>query len=301
MLVSIIIRTLNEAKYLGELLSGISSQRLLPGWEVEIVVVDSGSTDQTLEIAASNDCRITHISASAFSFGRSLNQGCEFSQGDYLVFVSGHCVPAGDAWLVNLVEPLVLGQCDYCYGRQIGCEPTRYSEEQLFSKMYPAQSALPQQGYFANNANAALPRPVWEQFRFDEELTGLEDMHLAKRLVDTGGTVGYTAAACVRHIHHESWVQVKTRYRREGQALLDIIPGRGLSFIECVSCTISGIWLDAKAARKDKRMLKYMASICAYRLLQYWGSFQGMRQTQRRFAKLRRSYFHPKATVRLEP
>ena len=58
---SIIIRTLNEARYLGDLLTGISEQTY-PASCREVIIVDSGSTDGTLEIARRAGCRIRHDS-----------------------------------------------------------------------------------------------------------------------------------------------------------------------------------------------------------------------------------------------
>ena len=71
MLISIVIRTLNEEMHLSELLSSIDSQLLPDDCETEIIVVDSGSTDATLEIAERYNCRISHISQEEFSFRRS--------------------------------------------------------------------------------------------------------------------------------------------------------------------------------------------------------------------------------------
>ena len=102
--ISIVIRTLNEAVHLPSLLSSIKSQKCK--FSHEVVLIDSGSTDNTLEIAKKFDCRITHIKKKDFSFGRSLNRGIDFSNGKYLVFISGHCVPQNEKWLENLVIPI---------------------------------------------------------------------------------------------------------------------------------------------------------------------------------------------------
>ncbi|MCZ6855959.1 MAG: glycosyltransferase family A protein, partial [Gammaproteobacteria bacterium] len=212
MLISVIVRTLNEETYLPGLLSSIRSQQLPDNYTVEIIVVDSGSTDKTLDIARSHQCRVTHISQEDFSFGRSLNQGCDFAQGELLVFVSGHCLPTNELWLALLVKPLTDKSCSYSYGRQIGLSPTKFSEHRVFLKYYPSTSFLPQEGFFANNANAALTKKLWHAHKFDESLTGLEDMHLAKQLVQSGYQIGYTADATVYHIHDESWLQVRNRF-----------------------------------------------------------------------------------------
>ena len=178
-LISIIIRTYNEERYLQELLDAIKAQEI-PYSETEIIIVDSGSTDRTLPIAEAYNCRITHISKKDFTFGRSLNHGCDMANGEILAFISGHCIPVNNVWLCRLIKPLIEGNVVFTYGRQIGRDTSKFSEYRVFEKYYPPLSQIPQDGYFCNNANAALLRKEWQRYRFDEELTGLEDMHLAK-------------------------------------------------------------------------------------------------------------------------
>ena len=87
---SIVIRCYNEEEHIGRLLSGIMQQTVK---DVEVVIVDSGSTDATLSIASRYPVRVVHIAPQEFSFGRSLNRGCAAATGDILVFASAH-VPA---------------------------------------------------------------------------------------------------------------------------------------------------------------------------------------------------------------
>lgn len=293
MLISVVIRTLNEEEHLPELLAGIQRQDLPAEHDREIVVIDSGSTDSTLAIAEQYGCRITHIAKDDFSFGRSLNQGCTYSDGDILVFVSGHCIPVDEFWLANLISPLLGGICSYCYGRQHGYGPTKFSESRVFLKYYSTASLLPQTGFFANNANAALLRSVWENFPFDETLTGLEDMHLAKRLVSNGLKIGYAAEAGVYHIHNESWRQVLNRFEREAAALAEIMPESGLSFLDFIECTARSILKDSYAAARQRAFLKNAFDIVAFRTLQYWGSFRGTRYARMVATMRRKTYFHP--------
>ena len=151
MLASIIIRTYNESKHLGALLSAINNQAVEKD-SFEIVIVDSGSTDSTLEIANNFETRIVNIRKEDFTFGRSLNIGCDAAHGEALVFISGHCIPKGDRWLSELIKPLKNNESEYVYGRQIGDEESKYSERQLLNKYFPKESSIPQEGYFCNNA-----------------------------------------------------------------------------------------------------------------------------------------------------
>lgn len=293
MLVSVVIRTLNEQAHLDELLTAIGEQKLPQGYDVESVIVDSGSSDNTLNIAARHSCRVTHIKKSDFSFGRSLNQGCDFADGDFLVFVSGHCVPVDENWLSELVQPLVSGAASYCYGRQVGRGPTKFSERRVFLKYFPEVSKVPQEGFFVNNANAALTRSCWDELRFDEELTGLEDMHLGKRITEGGGKLAYVASAGVYHIHQETWPQVRNRYEREGMALARIMPAAAMSLYDFFECTVRSIVKDSYAAAKQRKLMDSIYSIVMFRTLQYWGSYRGTKLARIVAKATRRSYFYP--------
>ena len=250
MLVSVVIRTLNEETYLGELLEAIQSQEQAK-FSVEVVIVDSGSTDKTLEIAESFGARITTIHKSEFTFGRSLNVGCDFANGDIFVLISGHCVPVNKNWLGNLIAPLVNGDAGYSYGRQIGRDSTKYSERQLFDKYFPASSRLQTEEFFCNNANSAILKSVWEKYGFDEQVTGLEDMYLSKQYVGDRGLIAYVAEAPVFHIHNESWSQTKRRYEREALALQVIMPEVHVSIIDTVRYIASAIRSDFVTAYRE--------------------------------------------------
>ena len=289
--ISIVIRTLNEERYLEELLEGISRQSCK--FNHEIVLIDSGSIDNTLSIAQKYNCRILHISREDFSFGRSLNRACQASAGKYLILISGHCIPKGDLWMQKLVEPLHTGVVDYVYGRQIGGPATYWSESQIFDKYFPSTSQLPQDGFYCNNANSAISREVWENYRFDEQLTGLEDMHLAKRLVDAGGSIGYVAEACVYHLHHETWPQIKRRFEREALALQQICPEVILRRRDFVRYFIRGLIKDISTSGIKIFNLKHLFNIFAYRYYQYTGSYKGNNIQKMISNQLRDSYFYP--------
>lgn len=292
MLASIVIRTYNEERYLDRLLSRIAEQKsdLV---EIETVIVDSGSTDATLEIAQRHQCRITHIKQSDFTFGRSLNVGCEFADGDFLIFVSGHCIPVGDDWVHELVKPLADNLAGYSYGRQQGKETTKFSEYQHFEKFFPRYSKIPQQGYFCNNANAAISRELWQRYRYDEELTGLEDMYLAKQLVADGGRVAYVSSASVYHIHDESWSQLKTRYEREAIALQKIMPEVHFQLSDFFRYLLTGLLNDFSVALAQKQLLKKASGIFMFRLMLYWGTYRGNHEVRKLSAEMKRKYFYP--------
>lgn len=288
--VSIIVRTLNEAKFLPECLQKIGEQKY--GGPVEIVVVDSGSTDDTVRIASNFNAKIVHISKSEFTFGRSLNVGCAASSGEVLVLLSAHCIPCDANWLQALVSPLLEKASEYSYGRQIPRNGvSKFSEGMVFRKYYPEQACSPQVGYFCNNANSAILRTTWQRLRFDEKLTGLEDMELAKRLVDSGGTVSYVASSAVEHIHEESWSRIKIRYEREAAALVDIEPNLNLSISQALKLFFLSILNDFREA--EEKFSSMIFEIIFYRACQYYGSFIGSRASKLRISRMRHEYFYP--------
>jgi len=293
--VSIIIRTLNEERYLPELLSSIQEQQST--FSHEIVLIDSGSTDNTLNIAERFGCRILHISREEFSFGRSLNRACEAAHGACFVLISGHCIPCNPHWLQNLVQPLAEGLVQYCYGRQVGGPQTYWSEGQIFAKYFPEQSSIPQQGFYCNNANSAITADTWHRFKFNEELTGLEDMHLAKRLVAEQGAVGYVADASVRHLHHETWQQVQRRFEREALALQQICPEVILRRRDLLRYFSRGVIRDLAAGLPTTLALKTFRQIIRYRFHQYQGSYRGNHLHKKMSSELRETYFYPTSSI----
>ena len=296
MIISIIIRTLNEERYLGSLLDAISRQKFsgkLQGASIEVILVDSGSTDQTIEIAKSHSCVIATIDRSIFSFGRSLNLGCKLATGDILVFISGHCVPVDELWLTSLCTPVAQSVVDYAYGRQVGGKRTRISEQQIFSKYFPEYSAVPQKGFFCNNANSALSKNAFELYGFNEEITGLEDMEFAKRLVGNSGKVGYVAGAVVYHHHYESWGQVRRRFEREAIALQGIMPQVHVHLSDIIRYMLMSIIRDLAAAKKQGIFLSSFFGVFLYRFNQYIGVYVGNHQHRRLSRSEKERYFYP--------
>ncbi len=272
-MISIIIRTLNEEKYLEELLQAIDEQLIdLP---IEKIIIDSGSTDATLDIAKRFNCRITFIKKENFTFGRSLNDGCFFSNGNILVFISGHCIPESNTWLASLTKSLIDNNADYVYGRQLARDTTKFSEEVLFQKYFPNNKNPENPQYFCNNANSAIKRSVWEKFLFNENLTGLEDIDMAKRICDDGGLIAYSPEAAVYHIHDETYKQVKIRYEREAIALKKIMPDIQMNIFDFFRYFFAALFLDISISLDQKKFKKNIASIIFFRFSQYLGSYLG--------------------------
>ncbi|MEL6361284.1 MAG: glycosyltransferase family 2 protein, partial [Pseudomonadota bacterium] len=291
--ISIVFRSLNEEKWFGDALEMCRAQET-DDVDVEIVLVDSGSTDRTLDIAEDYGCRIVHIKKSDFTFGRSLNYGCEAATGDYLVFISAHCVPGHREWLKNLVRPLREGEADYVYGRQVGHEVSRFSEHQVFAQYFPQFDKLPQDDYFINNANSALSKELWAKYKFDEAVTGLEDMVLGKQIKNDGGKIGYVCSAPVVHIHEETFRQTRRRYYREALTLRGIMPEMHFHLGDFMRYFTAGVFNDFSEALSQRRFWNTAPEIIMFRLMQYWGTYQGHKETRQLSRAQKESYYYPR-------
>lgn len=289
---SIIIRTLNEAKYLQELLDGIK-QQALHDFSIETIVVDSGSDDETIDIAAKNNCKLIHIKKSEFSFGRALNIGCQNASGDIFVIISGHCIPVDKHWLTNLVTPMLTNRANYVYGRQIGRDTTMFSESLVFKKYFPEKGRHDFPSYFCNNANSAIEKIVWSKYKFDENITGLEDLELGKRLYENGGKITYANEACVYHIHNENWTKIKTRYERETIAFLNFEPSMKLSLFEITTGFLLSVFNDINDEGLKIKNFKHIKSIIQYRSAQYFGYWVGNKRKQEVNTKTKSRFYYP--------
>jgi glycosyltransferase involved in cell wall biosynthesis len=288
---SVVVRCFNEERHIGRLLSGISRQTLPPD---EVILVDSGSTDATLDIASKFGVEIHRIPPERFSFGRSLNIGCAAATGDVIVVASAHVFPVYDTWLAELTAPLAEDPATaLSYGRQVGGQETRYSERRVLERWFPAQSATRQDHPFCNNANAAIRRSVWESQPYDEELTGLEDLAWAKAAMRRGCHVAYVASAPVVHAHDESWGQLVNRYRREAIAHRRIYDEQRMGALDATRLALGNILSDYVHAARDGALLRNLLAIPAFRTAQFIGTYRGFRQRGEASAILRRHFYYP--------
>lgn len=290
MTISIVIRAYNEAKHIGKLLAGIAAQGLAPD---EVILVDSGSTDGTPEIAARRGAKVVHIAKHDFTFGRALNVGCAAATGDILVFVSAHVYPVYDDWLARLVAPFGEQRVALSYGRQRGNEVNKFSEHRVFEKWFPTMSAIPQASYFCNNANCAIRRSAWLEQPYDEMLTGLEDLAWAKERRDRGGWLAYAADSEIVHVHEESWSQVQNRYRREALAMRRIDQHAHFNLTDFLRLFVGNSIADLRVALSEGVFRKELASVLKFRFNQFWGTYKGYHGSPEITAALRQRFYFP--------
>jgi glycosyltransferase involved in cell wall biosynthesis len=292
---SVVVRCYNEEQHIGRLLSGIRQQTVQ---DVEIIVVDSGSTDATVAIASQYPVKILSIRPEEFSFGRSLNLGCKAAYGEFIVLASAHVYPVYQDWLEQLLAPFSNPEVALSYGKQRGNKVTKYSEHQVFAKWFPEQSNLVQCHPFSNNANAAIRRSLWEQLPYDETLTGLEDLDWAKRVMQLGYRIAYTAEAEIKHVHDETPRRIYNRYRREAIALKQIFPEEHFNLWDFIRLLLANVVSDYYHAQRDQALLRNLLSIPTFRFMQFWGTYRGFAQQGPITSQLKQTFYYPRGLKR---
>jgi rhamnosyltransferase len=209
--VTILIRAKNEERFIGQCLERISRQAT--DMLFDVLLIDSGSTDATVEIARQFDFVSVHeIAPESFNYGGALNLGVQLARGEYVVSLSAHCIPIGDGWLDALIAPLERDpQLAATFGRQVpwpGCEPVeRHMMQGMFRETSARQLACaeiadPMNAVFSN-ANCSFRRQLALQQPF-QTLPWAEDRVWASQILDRGLDIAYVADAAVHHSHQRS-------------------------------------------------------------------------------------------------
>lgn len=289
--VSIVIRSFNEERHIGRLLTGIVRQTAPTP---EIVLVDSGSTDATVAIASQFPVQIVTIAPAEFTFGRSLNRGIAATRGDVVILASAHVYPRFDDWIARMTEPFADPRVALVYGKQRGNEQTKFSEHQIFRTWFPDDSNPDQATPFCNNANAAIRRTEWVEVPYDEQLTGLEDIDWGRRVLARGQRIAYVAEAEVAHVHEETPSRIYNRYRREAIALKKIFPEEQFGLRDLARLWTQNIATDVKGALREASPIRTIADVVMFRTMQFWGTYRGYRRDPVN-EELRRRLYYPRA------
>ncbi len=118
--VTVIIPARNAEKLIGRTVRAVREQEIAPRIDLEVTVVDDGSTDDTAAVARSAGARVISIATDAITGNPAAarNHGAARANGDLLVFLDADCEPA-DGWLEALLGPLLANETD-CTGGSLG-------------------------------------------------------------------------------------------------------------------------------------------------------------------------------------
>jgi len=197
--ISVIIRTRNEERWIRPCLEGVLRQQVEQS--IEIVLVDNSSSDKTIERARSICPELVLVELSEFLPGHALNEGIRASRGEYIVCLSAHCPPVDKNWLANLLKNLDDDLVAGVYGRQVATSFTSAVDKRDLLLTFGLDRRVQQRDTFFHNANSMMRRYIWEQFPFDEAITNIEDRLWGKAVIEAGYQIVYEPEAAVFHHH----------------------------------------------------------------------------------------------------
>lgn len=242
-MISIIILTKNPGRRIEEVLSSIFRQKR--DEPVEVVMVDSGSSDGSIEIIQKFDVRLIKIRPGDFSHSRTRNYAVAQSKGEYVVMLVQDAVPADENWLKELVSPLKEnGNIAGVYSRHIPHRDARITEKSFISFKYPDKAQTRQKksnhtikDVFFSNVSSAMRRDLLMRFKFNENLIMSEDQQWAKDVLENGYSIFYNPKSVVYHSHNYTLTTVFKRFFDSGVSLKElglISPGNykdGLNYL----------------------------------------------------------------------
>lgn len=212
--VSFVIPTYNGGDFLGEVLRLLTEQEAI--LEKEILLVDSGSADGTVERARELGAYVVEIPNEKFSHWYARNLGIQKARGEYVILMTQDAMPTGKRWARTLLEPVVTGKAAGVSPLQvpqldaplfekmmleINRRSTRPEDKDVFFTVEGARNMGSVEQFAAlDNVSCAAKKETLKRYPFRARFG--EDRDVSRRLLRDGHTLGLLASVQVRHSHN---------------------------------------------------------------------------------------------------
>jgi rhamnosyltransferase len=304
-LVSIVIPTLNGGVTLRRLLEAIDAQ--VTPFDREILAVDSGSTDGTLEALRAHGASVTCVPRATFNHGETRNAALQRASGEFAVLIVQDAVPAGSQWLSELVEPLQRDSSlagtfarqqawpdasrltTHYLARWMACE----SDARVVSPLSSHQFAMmsPAERHVAcafDNVCSCIRHSVWQTHPFRATPIA-EDLEWAREVLTSGYRLAYVPSAIVWHSHERSIGYELRRTYRVHQRLQTLF---GLSTIPTIPALARAVCSTVPlhlrlAATEPRRRVRAMCRGAGLALAMPIGQYLGAKSARDRRELLR--------------
>ncbi len=233
---SVIIPTKNGLPEFEDVIKMLQKQVLREG-TFEVIIIDSGSADGTLEAIPQKDerFRLIQISSKEFGHGKTRNFGVSESKGEFCAFLTHDAIPDDEFWLQSLITPMLKDdEVAGVFGRHIahyGANPfTRWELETHFSglkafeivkltdaRRYVSDIGLRQVYHFYSDNSSCMRKSVWYDYPYPD-VDFAEDQLWAKKIVEAGYKKVFAWDSIVRHSHEFSPMETMRRSYDEARA-----------------------------------------------------------------------------------
>lgn len=203
--VTFVIRTKNEARFIGKVLNLLQKQTFK---NFEIIIVDSGSTDKTLEIVNKFPVKLLKINPCDFNYSFALNYGIKNAHGKYICIISGHSIPISNTWLNDGLSVLKKDNVAAVNGPYSEF-PVGYFNRSIGRLSLFIHKRIENFTPWITNTNSLIKKDLWEKYHFDEKLQGSEDYDWGKEMISRGYNIVKIRSFDVFHSH---WLLGKPGY-----------------------------------------------------------------------------------------
>lgn len=283
MRLSLVIPTLNAARYITPLMERIARQTRPVD---EVIVVDSSSDDDTVaQVSKFPFVKVVSIARESFNHGGSRDLAFRQSSGDYILCLTQDASPEDDHYVENIIKPLDAdASVAMVSGRQKARPDASLSEKLTREFNYPPVSFSRDKGdlpglgiktFFASDCCSAYRRSAYEAIGgFDKAILVNEDMKIAAQFIFGGYKIAYAGDAVVLHSHNYT---LRQHFSRN----FDVA-----AFISMNPDLFGGVSAEKEGVRMVKWVLKKMLSkghafaACSY-VLECFAKFLGNRQGKR--------------------
>jgi rhamnosyltransferase len=206
--VSVVLLTKNAGPGWRSVLEAVTTQILCSPYEV--LIIDSTSTDNTIEISKTFPVTIYQIPTESFGHGQTRNLGARLGNGNTIVFLTQDAMPGNAYWLREHLHGLRRDSVAGVFGRQIPRPDARPTEQFSYSMDYPdydftidKNSAMLHSVIFSD-VNASIRRSILLLYPFPDDIIASEDVQWASMILRNGYDIAYSSAASVIHSHSYS-------------------------------------------------------------------------------------------------
>ncbi len=267
--VSVIVRTKNCEDIIAQSLGALFSQDYK---DFELIVVDSGSTDRTLDIVANYPCHLIHMAPEDYISGRALNLGASHARANLLAFQNSDTVPLAPDALGLLVEALDDHRVHAAFGRQMP-RPDAWSWVRLeLASAFPDSDSTPPWITF-EAPFSIMRKTAWEEHPFFEDAWGSEDTEWGYWARDNGKKIRYIKDARVMHSHNHNLRQLYGRLFCDGEALALILSDKESMVASCGRGVVAAARECAYAIRHGH--LADLRIIPIRRAVMHWAYYKG--------------------------